>query len=77
MFAADPHNAAVKRTLGPGEERSFDVDLEAVREGHTPDVPITDGDVVRVPVSTLRVIPWGAYNLMKGLVYVGGSIPLF
>src|SRR5207253_7002081 len=30
MFASDRHHAAVKRTLGPGEERSFTVDLEAV-----------------------------------------------
>src|SRR6266550_1120124 len=77
MFASDRQHAAVKRTLGPGEERSFTVDLEAVREGRTADVPITDGDVVRVPASTIRVIPWGAYNVLKGLVYVGGSVPLF
>src|SRR5213593_42570 len=77
MFASDRHHAAVKRTLGPGEERSFTVDLEAVREGRAADVPITDGDVVRVPASTIRVVPWGAYSLLKGLVYVGGSVPLF
>jgi len=77
MFASDRHHAAVKRTLGPGEERSFTVDLEEVREGRAPDVPITDGDVVRVPASTIRVIPYGAYSLLKGLVYVGGSVPLF
>jgi polysaccharide export outer membrane protein len=77
LFAADPHHAAVKRTLGPGEERSFEVDLQAVRQGRASDVPITDGDVVRVPASTIRLVPWGAYSLMKGLVYVGGSVPLF
>ena len=77
MFASDRHHAAVKRTLGPGEERSFTVDLDAVREGRAPDVPITDGDVVRVPASTVRVVPYGAYTLLKGLVYVGGSVPLF
>jgi len=77
MFASDRKHAAVKRTLGPGEERSFTVDLDAVREGRAPDVPITDGDVVRVPASTVRVVPYGAYTLLKGLVYVGGSVPLF
>ena len=77
MFASDRHHAAVKRTLGPGEERSFTVDLDAVREGRAPDVPITDGDVVRVPASTIRVIPWGAYSVIKDLVRVGGSVPLF
>jgi len=77
MFASDRQHAAVKRTLGPGEERSFTVDLEAVREGRAADVPITDGDVVRVPASTIRVIPWGAYSVIKDLVRVGGSVPLF
>jgi len=77
MFASDRQHAAVKRTLGPGEERSFTVDLDAVREGRTADVPITDGDVVRVPASTIRVIPWGAYSVIKDLVRVGGSVPLF
>jgi len=77
MFASDRRHAAVKRTLGPGEERSFTVDLDAVREGRTADVPITDGDVVRVPASTIRVIPWGAYSVIKDLVRVGGSVPLF
>ena len=77
MFASDRHHATVKRTLGPGEERSFTVDLDAVREGKAADMPITDGDVVRMPASTLRVIPWGAYSLVKGLVYIGGSVPLF
>ena len=77
MFASDRQHAAVKRTLGPGEERSFTVDLEAVADGRAGDVPITDGDVVRVPASMIRLVPWGVYSLAKGLVYVGGSVPLF
>ena len=77
LFPADRRHATVKRVLGPGEERSFTVDLEAVADGRTGDVPITDGDVVRVPASMIRLVPWGVYSLAKGLVYVGGSVPLF
>ena len=77
LFPADRRHATVKRVLGPGEERSFTVDLVAVADGRAADVPITDGDVVRVPASTIRLVPWGFYSLAKGLVYVGGSVPLF
>jgi len=77
LFPADRRHATVKRVLGPGEERSFTVDLEAVADGRAGDVPITDGDVVRVPASMIRLVPWGVYSLAKGLVYVGGSVPLF
>src|SRR5439155_1674845 len=72
LFPADRRHATVKRVLGPGEERSFTVDLVAVADGRAADVPITDGDVVRVPASTIRLVPWGFYSLAKGLVYVGG-----
>src|SRR5206468_614248 len=77
LFPADRSHTTVKRVLGPGEERSFAVDLQAVAEGRAADVPITDGDVVRVPASTLRVIPWGVYSVATALVRVGGSVPLF
>ena len=77
LFPADRSHATVKRVLAPGEERSFTIDLGAVAEGRAGDVPITDGDVVRVPASTIRLLPWGVYSLARGLVYVGGSVPLF
>src|SRR5207253_7706180 len=77
LFPADRHHATVKRVLGPGEERSFTVDLVAVADGRAADVPITDGDVVRVPASTIRLVPWGFYSLAQGLAYGGGSVPLF
>ena len=77
LFPADRSHATVKRVLGPGEERSFTIDLGAVAQGRAGDVPITDGDVVRVPASTIRLLPWGVYSLARGLVYVGGSVPLF
>ncbi|HZR71094.1 MAG TPA: SLBB domain-containing protein [Burkholderiales bacterium] len=77
LFAADPQNVTVKRTLGPGEERSWTVDLLAIAEGRARDVPLTDGDVVTVPAATAKLVPYGMWTLTKDVIHVGGSIPLF
>jgi protein involved in polysaccharide export with SLBB domain len=77
QFAADRHNATIKRTIGVGEQRSFVVDLDAVREGRAPDLPIADGDVVRLPASPVRVVPWSVFALVRELVHVGGTVALF
>src|SRR5206468_1648517 len=47
VFAADRRHATVKRVLGPGEDYSFTVDLEAVSHGTAADPPVVDGDVPR------------------------------
>jgi hypothetical protein len=36
-----------------------------------------DGDVVDVPTSAVKVVPWGVWKAVKELVYVGGSVALF
>jgi len=77
LFPADRHRATVKRVLGPGEERSFQVDLDEVAHGRAADMPITDGDVIHLPVNTVRLVPWGFWGLVKEMVRVGGSVPLF
>jgi len=77
LFPADRHHATVKRVLGPGEEHSFTVDLEAIAAGRSPDLPITDGDVVRVPTATARLLPWGVWTVARDLVRVGGNVLLF
>jgi protein involved in polysaccharide export with SLBB domain len=76
-FPADGHQVKVTRNVGRAEGRSFVVDLEAVASGVAADVPVLDGDVVRLPAAPLRLIPYGAWILAKSMVHVGGSVPLF
>ena len=77
LFASDRRNVTLKRVLGPGDERNFTVDLAAINEGRAPDPPVTDGDVVRLPVSAVRVVPWGMWTVARELVRVGGNVLLF
>ncbi len=77
IFAANRRNAIVKRVFGAGEDRFFVVDLEAVAQGLAPDMPVTDGDVVRLPASVGKLLPWGAWTVAKEMVHVGGNVLLF
>jgi len=77
LFPADTHRATVKRVVAPGEQRSFTVDLAAVQEGREPDVPLADGDLVRVPAAAARLVPWGVWTLAREMVHIGGSVLLF
>jgi polysaccharide export outer membrane protein len=77
VFAADRHHVTVRRILAQGEDRSFVVDLDTVARGVAPDVPVTDGDVVRLPASYGRLVPWGMWVVAKEMVHVGGNVLLF
>jgi polysaccharide export outer membrane protein len=77
LFAADRQNVAVKRVLAGGQQQSFTVDLDAIASGHAPDVPITDGDVVHLPMSAARAVPWSVYEVGKEAVHISGYVPLF
>jgi polysaccharide export outer membrane protein len=77
LFPADRQHVTVKRVLAAGEQQYFTVDLDAVASGRQPDFPITDGDVVHLPVSPQRAVPWGVYEATKEMIHVGASIPIF
>ena len=76
-FAADPRHVSVKRSLGGAEQELFTVDLQAIAEGLAADFPLTDGDVVRLPASVVRLVPWGLWNAAKEVFHIGGSVLLF
>lgn len=77
VFAADERRVTVKRTLGPGEEDTVVVDVDAIADGRARDVPLTDGDVVTVPSDNTKLVPYGVWSFAKEMIHVGGSIPLF
>ena len=77
LFPADLRHATVGRVAESGSLELFPVDLEAVAEGRAPDVPITDGDVVRLPASTALVPPWAFWTLLRDMVRFSGSAPVY
>jgi len=76
-FPADRGHARVQRVLATGEQQQYTVDLDAVSKGEAQDLVVTDGDVVRIPASRARLVPWGFWTVAKELVRVGGNVLLF
>jgi polysaccharide biosynthesis/export protein len=77
LFPADLRHATVGRVAESGSLDLLPVDLEAVAEGRAPDLPITDGDVVRVPASTALMPPWAFWSVLREVVRFGASAPLY
>jgi len=73
-FPADLTQTTIRRVLGPGEERVFTVDLDAVAEGREADVPVLDGDVVTLPADGVKLVPWGVWAFVSSLVRFGWSV---
>ena len=76
-FAADRTRATLKRTVGPNEEYATTVDLSAVDERQQADLPIVDGDVVYLPASNARLVPWGIWQFFSNVFRVGASVVAF
>jgi polysaccharide biosynthesis/export protein len=77
LFPADCSRVTVKRALASGEQTTTMMDLDRIRSGEEPDLPITDGDVVSLPPSIPRMLPYGAWQLVTAIIHVGASVPLF
>jgi polysaccharide export outer membrane protein len=75
-FAAKLGAVEILRTRGDGNRDAFMADLDAIRAGTMPDVELRSGDVVRVPPSAVKVVPWGVYSFVQNLFHVGASMPL-
>jgi polysaccharide export outer membrane protein len=76
-FPADRRRVEVKRVVAPGDDQLFTVDLDAVARGNAPDVPVIDGDVVRLRAAPARLVPYGVWTVAREMVHVGGSVLLF
>jgi len=75
-FAGSPGRTRIARVLGPDEHRNFTIDLNAVSSGREADIPIVDGDVVYVPLSPVRAVPWVVYNLASAVLRFGATVPV-
>ena len=77
QFSGDRSRTVVRRVTPAGGSRTFEVDLQAIADGHTADVPMADGDVVHVPASPARLVPWSMWTIAREMIHVGGSVLLF
>lgn len=77
LYPGDLEQVHVQRTVAPGSQQVFTVDLASIGKGTVADLPLVDGDVVWLPASNARLVPYGLWELTRTMVHIGGSIPLF
>jgi polysaccharide biosynthesis/export protein len=77
VFAAELNAVKILRRENDGREASLPANLDKIRQGASPDIPVRSGDIVVVSASGLKVVPYGFYQFIASLVHVGASVPLF
>lgn len=77
VFASSPSDVRVIRSGRDGKKFSLTADLDRIKNGEIADIGLQGGDLVHVSYSTVKLIPWGIYGLLRDVVNVGfgGKIP--
>jgi protein involved in polysaccharide export with SLBB domain len=71
-FPADTYRIRIHRLNATGEP--LDVDYEAILAGAAPDIFIQDGDVIEVPASPAKLMPYAFYRAVIDVVRFGAGI---
>jgi polysaccharide export outer membrane protein len=74
LFPADLGAAEIVRARRDGTKEVLHVDLAKVGRGEMSDVSLREGDVIRLPASTVRMVPYSVYWLFTNLFRVGAGI---
>jgi polysaccharide export outer membrane protein len=77
VYAGDMSRVSVWRTRRGGTKEKIDVNMKAVAEGQEKDVTLQGGDIVNVPASAVKMVPYSAYWILTTVVRVGASVPIF
>jgi polysaccharide export outer membrane protein len=77
-FPADESAVELIRTNAAGRKSKVIANLDAIKNGASPDVPLREGDVIDLVPSNPRLFAYGFYRFFTTLVRVGASatIPL-
>jgi polysaccharide export outer membrane protein len=74
QFAANPRKIRISRSGKRKEKMSFLVDLEKIKRGQEPDIPVQEGDVIEVTSSALKLAPYGIYSVVSNMFRLGATI---
>jgi polysaccharide biosynthesis/export protein len=72
-YPADTGSVELIRTNSQGHKSTFIADLDAIKSGAQPDVPLREGDVINVVSYGPKLFAYGFYRVFTSLVHVGAS----
>ena len=67
-FAANEHDVHLLRNEKDGTTRSISLDLAKVRSGEEADITVQGNDVIEVPYSNSKIVPYIVYNILQSKV---------
>jgi polysaccharide biosynthesis/export protein len=72
-YPADTSSVELIRTNLEGHKSTFIADLDAIKRGEQPDLPLREGDLINVVSTSGKAFAWGFYKVFTTLVHVGAS----
>jgi polysaccharide biosynthesis/export protein len=72
-YPADTSSVELIRTNLEGHKSTFIADLDAIKRGEQPDLPLREGDLINVVSTAPKAFAYGFYKVFTTLVHVGAS----
>jgi protein involved in polysaccharide export with SLBB domain len=78
LYPAEVNSVKIIRAEKGGSKSFIYADLEKIKQGDSPDIPLQGGDIVEVAARTSRLVPYGFYRFFSTIVNVGvgANIPI-
>jgi polysaccharide export outer membrane protein len=76
LYPADTNTVKVIRTGKEDGKVVLVADLEKIKRAAEPDIPVRAGDVIEVSSSAAKMVPYGLYRFISGVLNFGASVPL-
>jgi polysaccharide biosynthesis/export protein len=76
VFPADNGSIELIRTNNQGQKTSIVANLDAIKAGEQPDLPLREGDVIDVLSTGPKLAAYGFYRFFTSFISVGASIPV-
>ena len=75
-FPANLSQVVVWRSRPGGNKMRIDVNVNDITDGRGKDVPLQAGDVIQVPASALKLVPYSGFWVLTNVVRVGAGVSL-
>jgi polysaccharide export outer membrane protein len=65
LYAGDQSDAQLIRTDPSGTKRIISINVPAIKKGNSEDPAVFPNDVIEVPVSTVKLVPYELFTLIN------------
>jgi polysaccharide biosynthesis/export protein len=79
LYPAELNSVKIIRAEKGGSKSIMYADLEKIKRGESPDIPVQGGDIIEVSAQSTKLVAYGFYRFFTTIVNigVGANIPIF